>query len=92
MGVGHYAKTKTVQIAEQKAPNKRQVEERATMANERAKDISSQAEKESVLSLQQLEVLCISLSSGNLKSSWNIQCDEIKVIEGKPIGVGGGVR
>ena len=50
MCVGHYAKTKTVQIAEQKAPSKRQVEERATTAiNESVKDISSQAEQEPVV-------------------------------------------
>ena len=63
--------------------------EQARKANERA----SMAEQELVLSKQQSEAqLRYPVTQGipnYLKSSWKIERDEIDLIEGKPLGVGG---
>ena len=71
-----------VHLAEERGEQARQANERAAMA-----------EQELVLSRQQSEVqLRYPVTPGipnYLKSSWKIECDEIDLIEGKPLGVGG---
>ena len=67
-------------------------DERARRADERA----ANAEQECRLSRQQFEAQRkyrvaqgIPQKFDHMKSSWRVECDEIEVIEGKPLGVGG---
>ena len=62
---------------------------RATRAEQELRLLRQQAEVQLRGHLAQLAVEDIPQNSEYLKSSWRVQSDEIQVIEGRPLGVGG---
>eukprot|EP00731_Ephydatia_muelleri_P000016 Em0001g16a len=87
------------EIARRAEERAKSVEERAARADERARSAEERAarvEQELRLSRQQFEAqLKDQVIQGNpqtfhpMNSSWRVEHDEIEVIEGKPLGVGG---